>query len=243
MSTQGSNSSRLWLYQMAAGAGAVAVAPAGAAELPFDPPGGLPIVVDTSNIIGNEVEVDLNGDLDPDFRFYFATSYGGGFAIASNFSQSGAERGRVQMTRGLPCCVTLVHRIDNTEYVHVGENNTYAPGFEYAFTSPVAFLDFDGDVGSGLTAFTPFRDRPGFIGVSIGEQQPGGIGFAGQFLINVNAAGDQLTILRGSYRDDSLDLRVDTDDIFSDGYEAIGAAAASPLAKMAHGFSTAGAAQ
>lgn len=239
------SSRRLWLYRMAAGAGAVVAGPAISGEIQFDPPGGLPIIVDTTNTVGSAIEVDLNGDTVTDFSFYYRTAYGGGFAISSNFSQTSAERGRVQQTPEA-CCVNLVHRIDETEFVHPGENITYAPGFQFAFTFPVGSIDHGADAGLGLTAYMPFRDRPGFIGVSIGERGVGEVGFAGQFLVNVSADGQQLTILDGSYRDDSFDLRVGP--LHVDGFESANSpyfppSAPPTLDNLAYGATDAGAQQ
>ena len=84
-------SGRLSQYGLAAGAAGVALSPAAnawAERVPYDPPEGLPIVVDS---VMTRFEVDLDDDGDSDFVLtYDANSYGGQFVLSA-LSPNAAE--------------------------------------------------------------------------------------------------------------------------------------------------------
>lgn len=221
---QKSLASQLARYGWAVGTGTLLSQQALADGIDFDPLGSLPIVVDSNVLETNPVEIDLDGDTVNDFQFFHREVYGGGFVIRTIGRVDGVDSPRVQQVNG-PCCedYNRASRHDRTEFV--SPDNSSGTGFYYsdyktANGSPDTFIDAAGALPT-FTAYTPFRDNPGFLGLSLGRTAMTS-GYAGTLKIEVNAAGTQLSILGGSYRQDGLDIYLDDGILFEDGFESPG---------------------
>lgn len=242
-SHQNALSGKILRYGCAAGAG-VLVSPLTMADgFEFTPPGGLPIVIDTTTTSVDPLEVDLDGDGFDDYEIFYETGYGGGFVIRPLDLTPGVGAPAVQVVRDEdPVQFTGVWRAlrsDPTEYIAVddsaidGNGNSYG---DYRSFERV-FIDSDGD-GGELSAYTPFRDNPGFLGLSLGTPSFNG-GYASTLQVELNSDGSQLTILGGFYRQDGLDLYLGEDDLITkDGFESASSAATPPstaLQALAYG--------
>ncbi|HKJ17853.1 MAG TPA: hypothetical protein VJ984_10920 [Xanthomonadales bacterium] len=76
-------SRKILRYSYAAGAG-VLVSPLILADgIDFDPPSGLPIVIDTNVTSVDPVLIDVESDGIDDLEVFYETTYGGGFVIRS----------------------------------------------------------------------------------------------------------------------------------------------------------------
>ncbi len=214
-------SSQLARYGLALGAGGLIGQAAHADGIAFDPVGGLPIVIDNTVSVLDPVEIDLDGDSNADFRFFYSTNYGGGF-VATTIDQLGFEGSRI-LVNNRQCCdePEQLRRHDLTEYVNVDVGaGAYSPDMQrYTGDFVPAFIDAQGEAARNVDPYTPFRDNPGFIGVSLGRETGYG-GFAGAFELVVNSDGSELQILSGSYRQDENDIYLDGGNLISDGFEA-----------------------
>ena len=204
---------KLIRYGTAVGTGALLSPLAFADWAGFDPAVGLPIVIDTSNTTDNRVYIDLDGDADDDFSIYYNDrygeypTYGGGFVIEGssyNRTQYTYLYGHLRATRN-----------DLTEYVCVARSTDVFPDFSW---TDRVLIDAD-EVTVNTPAYTPFRDKPGFLGLMLTEAYNVG-GFAGTLKVVVNSNGTELTILKGAYRTDDYDLRLDDGYLHSDSFES-----------------------
>lgn len=210
--------SQLARYGWAVGTGTLVSQTALADGIDFTPAGGLPIVIDTSITVADPVEIDLDGDAVDDFQLFSTTNYGGGFVIRSVTRVDGVGNPRVQINFG-PCCgVFRASRHDRTEYIRPDDNTNFYRTFNVVTGFPDTHIDAN---GGAISAYTPFRDNPGFIGLALGRTAVNH-GYAGTLKVVVNSAGTQLTILGGSYRQDSFDLHLDDGIMFNDGFESPG---------------------
>lgn len=192
---------RLQAYAAAAGALGVVTTPAVAEVQPFNPPGGLPITVDSVN---SQVDIDIDGDMAVDFRFYFLSSYGGGFAIAGinvGDAANGIESHRNNDNAEFGLNFWLpARRYDPTEWIDISHQ------YEDGNTNPSGGdnVTLSHNVGA---RYLPFVDRPGFINLRL--QPDSGIGTPLDprlaFLeIVVSRDHQSLMILSGGYEDSTI---------------------------------------
>jgi len=209
-------SRKILRYSYAAGAG-VLVSPLILADgIDFDPPGGLPIVIDTNVTSVDPVLIDVESDGIDDLEVFYETTYGGGFVIRS-LDQDVAIQS--QTDGGFNTNTRRATRNDPTEYVSV--DPLADVGFLYGdyISFFRLFVDTDG-IPAETPPYTPFRDNPGFLGLALRTPGSNG-GYASTLEVVVNSDGTEMTILGGSYRQDGLDLYLGDDDlIIKEGFES-----------------------
>lgn len=189
-------SGRLHRYYLAAGATLAAAPAAHAAVVHFDPPGGLPIIVDTSDTLGAPIDIDLDGDLDVDFQLYYSTNYGGGFAIQT------LGNNRVMSTYQDPSNAANPWRYEYGEPIRVsGEGTALQPAANTGSDFNPTFIDGGGQPSPPVASTELFRGRPGFIGLALREGA--GLVYAGALRIAINADGTEMAVLGGLYETSS----------------------------------------
>ncbi len=204
---------KLIRYGTAVGTGALLSPLAFADWAGFDPAEGLPIVIDTSNTTDNRVYIDLDGDADNDFSIYYYDGYGENQTYGGGFVIDGSNYNAVQYTYFYG--YNRATRNDLTEYVSVSRYTDRFPDFR---SGGPTIIDA-AEVTVNTPAYTPFRDKPGFLGLMLTEAYNVG-GFAGTLKVVVNSSGTELTILKGAYRTDDYDLRLDDGYLLSDSFES-----------------------
>lgn len=179
---------RLHRYYLAAGATLAATPAAQAAVISFDPLGGLPIIVDTSNTLGDPIDIDLDGNTTADFRLYYSTSYGGGFAIQTLGSN------RVMINNQSTFNSATPMRYEYGEVIHTISGVTPLPNARSTNTFNPTFIDNEGFESPLVTPYTVFRARSGYLGLTLMPQA-----YAGALRVSVNNDGSELTVHGGLY--------------------------------------------
>jgi len=175
-------------------------------EQPFDPPGGLPIIVNSAS---PQAQLDLDGDMEADFLIYRDTTFGNGFAIFGYLTSNNFSVNKIRsyiLNTDPPRDYKLALRYDSTEivtnsgYTDDGGPALFFPGQQIPGATSL-FLDFTSD--SGARTFVPFRDNPGFISLAFGTNVNGDLEeIGGAWLeIVVSSDGSELQILSGVWDD------------------------------------------
>lgn len=201
----------LTAYGLAAAALGIISLPAGAAEQAID---GLPISIGDGL---PSVDLDFDGDLVDDIRVYRTQAYGGGFAIAALQTGDSAHRIKGHFVRADTATyyVGYVQRHDGGEIV--SENGYYysVNGFNpdvdiyhegNSSTSDTYRMMTMDMTGSQFTPYTPFRNKPGFVGIMLrGDSGTGGVSVLPYHIawleVVVSPDGSELKILSGAWDD------------------------------------------
>ncbi len=182
-------------------AGALSAGVSQAAEIAFDPAGGLPIALDSQTNM--RVDLDIDGDGTNDFEVYYDTEYGGGFSIGSYvINGDNRVRGYVPQRDTVLFSAGMATRYDTGEVIsEEGLGNTPST-FLTEFQR--GLIDAGGNTFSLPPKYEPFRNTPGFVGFVIqpsGALQP----LVGYLEVVVSNDGQQMLILSGAYQDANFD--------------------------------------
>ena len=203
-------------YGLAAGAlGAISL-PVAAAEQDVS---GLPLLVD---VVTTTVGIDINGDDVDDFNVFRVADYGGGFAIGPvNVGDSSHQvlARRLEILSGPN--IGYVQRNDSDEYITEQSYQSSTLSVYIPWGAPNAGSGYSKlliEAGGLEAPYTPFRGKPGFIGLvwrgdsgtsDVTPLQP----HVAYLEVVVSSDGTQLQVLSGAWQDEDYPNVIELPDV------------------------------